>query len=550
MKGSPRATEDRVPSGSHPASVRRAADENEDRRAGRVFRLVLIVLLALTLACSVHGLARALANQVPLRLILGQRWWAATAALVASIGLGICALARELSRLREGKPAEAPLAFLRQLTCVAVIGWLVFLWRVQPFQRIHFDLALGLVAGTFSALIAAEPWLDRLPPRLRRAADIIAFNLCLTAVLGELGLRTLSEWKPSPILARVASNPGHVLEQNRCRPGQPRFGFRCNTTGHYDEEFRRKQPGEQLVLTIGDSFSIGVVPHRLHFTTVCERELGIPVYNMGVAGTDPPEYLHMLLNEALPLDPDLVVIDVFVGNDLVYPNVPPNPSDHWLRSWFDSTNVLLCIVPPRLVRLANEQRSRTKEQGTAGIVQGERTATDEGSGADFSSRFPWVVDPGLESPTFSERTFQEVETVRARQVCTDSAGSYPCVVDSLLDIQKAAGRTAILVMLIPDEFQVEDTVWQSVLSSAPDATLERDRPQRILLPWFERNGIPCLDLLPVLRQTPPLADGRLHLYHLRDTHFNARGNQVAGEALAKFLRVYMKPPQREAIEPK
>ena len=34
----------------------------------------------------------------------------------------------------------------------------------------------------------------------------------------------------------------------------------------------------------------------------------------------------------------------------------------------------------------------------------------------------------------------------------------------------------------------------------------------------------------------PLPDGRRHLYQLRDTHFNARGNQVAGQELAAFLR--------------
>src|SRR5213079_917994 len=126
-----------------------------------------------------------------------------------------------------------------------------------------------------------------------------------TLVGGELALRAFAAWKPSALLARVSISPTQFLEQNRCRPGQVRFGFPCNSAGHYDGEFRRKSPGERMVLTIGDSFSIGVVPHAVHFTTVCERELGIPVYNMGIAGTNPPEYLDMLVHEALPLDPDV-----------------------------------------------------------------------------------------------------------------------------------------------------------------------------------------------------------------------------------------------------
>jgi len=33
--------------------------------------------------------------------------------------------------------------------------------------------------------------------------------------------------------------------------------------------------------------------------------------------------------------------------------------------------------------------------------------------------------------------------------------------------------------------------------------------------------------------------GRRHLFHVRGTHLNARGNQVAGEALADFLEPLM-----------
>jgi hypothetical protein len=40
---------------------------------------------------------------------------------------------------------------------------------------------------------------------------------------------------------------------------------------------------------------------------------------------------------------------------------------------------------------------------------------------------------------------------------------------------------------------------------------------------------------------PPLEDGNRHLYHLRDTHWNARGNRLAGEALAEFLAPRLTP---------
>ena len=59
--------------------------------------------------------------------------------------------------------------------------------------------------------------------------------------------------------------------------------------------------------------------------------------------------------------------------------------------------------------------------------------------------------------------------------------------------------------------------------SMPDEELDRFQPQRLLLAGLAERGIPALDLLPPLRAEPVGADGLRHLYHLRDTHINARG---------------------------
>ncbi len=107
--------------------------------------------------------------------------------------------------------------------------------------------------------------------------------------------------------------------------------------------------------------------------------------------------------------------------------------------------------------------------------------------------------------------------------------------ESLLDAKRAAGNVPIAVMIIPDEFQVEDALWNEV-SAAANRPLERDRPQQRLMAWFVNSGIPVLDLLPVLRAVEPLEDGKRHVYHALDTHFNARGNEAAAGALLPFLR--------------
>ena len=89
-------------------------------------------------------------------------------------------------------------------------------------------------------------------------------------------------------------------------------------------------------------------------------------------------------------------------------------------------------------------------------------------------------------------------------------------------------------MIIPDVFQVEDSLWSEV--APPGATREkRMRSVAITRRWLEEHSFAYLDLLPVLRGARPLADGELHLYKLNDTHFNARGNAIVGRALAAFL---------------
>jgi hypothetical protein len=355
-------------------------------------------------------------------------------------------------------------------------------------------------------------------------------------LVAELGLRALSNLTPSQVFARVGDTPMERLESQRNPPGTLRFLYPCNSLGEYDEEFVRRKSGDHLMATIGDSFSYGIVPHDYHFSTVCERHLGIPVYNMGVPSIGPPEYHYLLEHEALPLDPELIVVDIFVGNDLIFPYEVTPTLDPFLRSWFDRRNALLWLVPERCVKLAREKKRRASEDGPVGAAQGEFAKPSSAAGKTLEEQFPWLADPMKESPSFSQHIFTQMEVQRAESVCSSMSPAFTLFEDFMSRIHRSAGKTPVAVMLIPDEFQVEDAVWQSVLekSSAPD--LDRDRPQKALLPWFEHEGIPCLDLLPVLRAVPPMPDGKRHVYHLRDSHFNARGNRATGEALSEFVR--------------
>ena len=504
-------------------------------------RFGTFALLLLALAFVLRSFALFSANALPLQLVLGSSYWPLAAGLLCALIAGVLALRAEWRRAQSGE-AQA-LASLRWGCTALIAGWLGFLFLVDPFQRLWFDLGLGLVAGGYSAFVLLMGILGRRSPRAAFCVDLVSFSL-LAGLLGlEVSLRAWAGAYPSPMFARVGGGPSELVQRFCCKPGEVRFGFPCNSAGYYDEEFYRKQPGEPTrVVSIGDSFSVGTVPHAWHYTTLLEEQSALSqersrlrVDNLGVAGIGPREYLSLLVEEALPLDPDLILISLFVGNDLSVEDVLGDLPDSGLRAWLQRDQVLLAVFPDRVRRLQKEQarlsgRAASQARGAAG---GDAQPSMDRSAA--SQAFPWVLDPLLEEPSLAPETFHNIELGRALEICAQDPPSLQLMKDCLLQAKRAAGDVPLAVMLIPDEFQVEQELWDSISASAK-RPLERDRPQRLLMAWFATSGLPVLDLLPVLRDVPPLKDGKRHLYHAFDTHFNARGNEAAAKALHSFLR--------------
>jgi hypothetical protein len=500
------------------------ADSNRTSRA-RPAHWLLLIALALATAVAARAAWLALTHRVALVLVLGPLAWLLLASCIAAAPIAAWSL---VDAARDRSPdSRATWRSTRVVFTVLVIGWLAFLVWVQPFQLLWFEIAAGIAAGLACASVLAVRCSRLASSRAFRVAEISLISLCASLVLAELGLRALAALHPMPILARAGEGPRRTIERFRCAPGTLRFGFACNARGFYDEELHPLPAGERWIASIGDSFSLGAVPHALHYTTVAERELGIPIDNIGVAGIGPPEYLSLLLDEALPRGPSAVVIALFVGNDLVFESPAAGRPHPWLRSWLERERVLLATLPRRLSRLAGEREAAQE------LAHGEVL----GAAPDAAARgqaLPWLDDPLREPPSLSSEAFLRLETARALDVCAGDPPALPELFALLREARRVAGATPLHVLLIPDEFQVEDELWAAVQRRA-GRPLERDRPQRVLGAWLDREGIAYLDLLPRLRAVTPLSDGRRHVYHLQDTHFNARGNRIAGEALAEFL---------------
>jgi hypothetical protein len=417
------------------------------------------------------------------------------------------------ARIRRAPPA--PGAVLRWAFVAAVLIWFGYAAAAGGYQRAR----VGCAAASWSAAVALLIW--RLPaaPRRPRRVSLLLLAIALALLGGELALRAAARLCPNPLLTRRTATASQRLAAHRFAPHQLHFGVPTNALGFYDAEFAPPSPARRpAVAVVGDSFSASFVPLSCHYTTVAERGLdGVDFWNVGWPALGPAEYRALLEEFVLPLRPDAVIVSLFLGNDLAE-TVPWTGFDRALADWFDRGNVLLCEVPRRLLAAAR------------GV---ERDQPDAFRYGDLAAAQSWLHDPAREPGTFVPQEFLRLEVERARVFCDPEPRRWDAFAAELLALRLAAGPRPFAFVLIPDECMVEDALWARV-QDANGAPLSRHALRLRLIEWCRQQAIPCLDLWPALTAVPPLADGDRHLYLLRDTHWNARGNEVAGRALAPF----------------
>ncbi|MCC6408376.1 MAG: hypothetical protein IT453_14520 [Planctomycetes bacterium] len=448
------------------------------------------------------------------------------------VALTLCAAASCVAGLalvrawRSGAWRNAGFAPWRWLVVLGCAAW-ACMWTLEPPTHAYdAQLAFCVAAALWSLAVAVHV---RRPPRptMRwlRTLDWLAFQLAACVVAIESTLRVVRAEVPLSILATSGNSVDAWLDFHRRPPGTRHFGFQVNSQGYVDVEPAEAKRREHLVACIGDSFSVGIVPHHVHYTTVAEREFeSLEVYNVGVVSSGPREYVHMLEHDVLPLAPELIVIALFLGNDV-------DDSTRGLTTargrWLDRDEILVLQVPKRLWRLREER------EGTGVVHAAERPTAKVPTIELIEQRMPWLRDPLREKPTFTSERFDAIERQRARICSPDQRALHEHVLARLENLRRVAGDVPLAVLLIPDEFQVEDALWERASREYPGA--DREQPQRIVGEWLEAHGVPYVDLLPRLRAVEPLPDGSRHVYHLRDTHFNVRGNALAAKALAELI---------------
>lgn len=380
------------------------------------------------------------------------------------------------------------------------VGWL------GPVLMLSISFILGLVLAEVATRVVAPQQLFLIRPDVFQPVDSLG-------------------WKHRPDLSTtINTGEGTVTLFTDHR------GFRVGRDGAVESD--------RTVLILGDSFMAALqVEYEESFPGLMQAELRklvagpVAVRNTGVGGWDPPHYLIKARQELSRKVPELVVVAVYLGNDVVErgrdrfePRVPfPRPR----------LSLLVGFSPRAWVEAI-------------------------GAPADFRLRQVSHLYVLLRSHLLELRMRLGLSSVYFPQEYLASEATAPrwditaAILEEIHTEAEALGVPVIFI-LIPAPFQVLENELARHVSAFGLDTLEIriDQPNELLGGRLRERGLEVLDPLPSLRDAANRGDipyGRV------DSHFTESGHQVTWDyvrdRILQILEVqHSTGPQEESDGP-
>jgi hypothetical protein len=337
------------------------------------------------------------------------------------------------------------------------------------------------------------------------------------------------------------------------RRGAPDIlNFWTNAQGFHDEEFTvPKPPGRFRIMALGDSFTFGLVPYPDAVMTRVEAglqascpRLALDLLNLGIGGTGLADYETLVALGVPALDPDVVLVNIYIGND--GPDLFAWPHTIEERRFWHRHSYLASYLR-NVGRLARGLERDVRRWSGSSIPAGSSRARG-GTTVDPTGS-PSPDDRRLTGPTFTMDLFVEIMWDELRRF------AYPAdrgdldaiwrptltILEALRHHVTARGRRLVMTFY-PSVLQVYPEARAELLQELPQrpqlapslpAEIDPLLPNRVLLEYCRAVGLSCYDvtsdLVAASRESPA------PLYKDRDTHWTIRGNRVAAKAQARWL---------------
>ncbi len=355
-------------------------------------------------------------------------------------------------------------------------------------------------------------------------------------VLCEAVVRLAGPGLPASFTTRALQEP-HPLLGVFHRPGasawirDPEFTtfVRFDRNGLRGPELQaRSVEPRPRVLVLGDSFVEGAevdeadaLPAALG-SSLAAAGKPAEVLNAGVRGWGTTQELLYLSHLGLQLEPDIVVLVFYVGNDLV------DNSRELSGSAADGA-----IGRPFLV--LGEHGSVLAQPS---VSARSPLASLSGTARAHSALFNLVENGVVTKLAYADRS----EVLRSTHRVAFAAPPPPAwerawaLTEGLLVAARDAAEergARFLVVAAPHKAQLDPNDWERLVRGAPvpGTTWDRRLPQDRLRAVADNHGIQLLDLLPALE----MAEGAGTLYFAENSHWTAAGHRVVADAIAEVL---------------
>lgn len=355
-------------------------------------------------------------------------------------------------------------------------------------------------------------------------AILVGASILFALLLGEGTLRLFPGLLPEGAAIRL-----HWAEQVEESPPSPHpyIGFVPRPAGFAEGEDASTASAKAIwgqrnlspwpehadVVVVGDSFSYSqTVELDETWTVLVDRALtDLRVVTLATIGSGPQQYLRVFETYGIPLSPRLVLVGLFMGNDMFDAEV----FDRWEND------------------ASGDDYRKYRMHGEAGPAYALLRRISEKSYLaallrdSLRSRH---VDEKLKGKTVELESGERLQLVpryveieAARAVKGDPG--FDAAVRSINDIQvlATANDIACLVILFPTKEEVYSDYLEQDLSRLGNAVKDE----------LDALGIDYLDLGPILSER--VREGRA-LYHEVDGHPNELGYDVIGEAIVDNLR--------------
>jgi len=288
---------------------------------------------------------------------------------------------------------------------------------------------------------------------------------------------------------------------------------RINREGLRGPEIGPKAPGTLRVLALGDSFTFGVgakeaqtFPARLQSLL---RGGGRPaeVLNAGAPGFGVPDEAAWFRQWGRPLAPDLILITVFVGNDLqdAAPGPKPLAVDGALVLPGEKTGSL-----SRWLYYHSQLFVLVKTSSLGGSLRRLLGRPEPLETRQQREEFAIYDKAALSEP------------VRQGAEATERA---------VAELRMDAGGTRIVAVIVPSLIQVDPRRWQANLKrfGLDPSRYDPERPNRLFGQIFARHGIPVIDLTPTFAEAIAREN---RIYYDVDQHLTPAGYALMATRVA------------------